>query len=226
MCPASLQLEVLDPGPWLPRLSQHVSSLIIWLSRRPMSKSSSWLTFHLHLPAQWKFPRVRWWRQRAGVPVLLCLPGWPRPVCMQDLSKQPAEVHEAQATPFQKALHQPMQWCTLMGKPSVLLMKLCHWLNCQRQWDSLNFLCLLWLLLSSVQLLSHVRLFVTPWTAACQASLSITNSWSPPKLMSIESVMPSNHLILCPPLLLLPSVFPRIRVLSNESGLHVTWAKY
>ena len=65
---------------------------------------------------------------------------------------------------------------------------------------------------SSVQLLSCVRLFVTPWTAACQASLSITNSWSLLKLMSIESVMPSNHLIFCRPLLLLPSIFPSIRV--------------
>ena len=64
------------------------------------------------------------------------------------------------------------------------------------------------------QSLSHVQLFATPWTAACQASLSITNSQSPPKLMSIESVMPSNHLILCRPLLLLPSVFPSIRVFS------------
>ena len=64
--------------------------------------------------------------------------------------------------------------------------------------------------ISLVQLLSHVQLFVTPWTAACQASLSITNSWSLFKLMSIESVMPSNHLILCLPLLLLPSVFPSI----------------
>ena len=74
---------------------------------------------------------------------------------------------------------------------------------------------------SSVQSLSHVRLFVTPWTAARQASLSITNSQSPPKLMSIESVMPSNHLILCRPLLLLPSIFPSIRVFSNESALHI-----
>ena len=72
--------------------------------------------------------------------------------------------------------------------------------------------------LSSVQLLSHVRLFVTPWTAACQACLSITNSWSLLKLMSIESVMPSNHLILCRPLLLLSSIFPGIRVFFNESG--------
>ena len=79
---------------------------------------------------------------------------------------------------------------------------------------------------SSVQLLSHVRLFATLWTAACQASLSITNSRSLLKLMSIESVMPSNHLILCRPLLLLPSVFPRSRVFSNESTLHIRWANY
>ena len=70
------------------------------------------------------------------------------------------------------------------------------------------------------------QLFVTPWTAACQASLSITNSQSLPKLMSIESVMPSNHLILCCPLLLLPSIFPSIRVFSNESVLHIRWPKY
>ena len=74
--------------------------------------------------------------------------------------------------------------------------------------------------------LSRVRLFVTPWIAVCQASLSITNSWSLPKLMSIESVMPSNHLILCHPLLLLPSIFPRIRVFSNESALCIRWPKY
>ena len=79
---------------------------------------------------------------------------------------------------------------------------------------------------SSVQSLSHVRLFATPWTAACQASLSITNSWSLPKLMSIESVMPSNHLILCCPLLLPPSVFPSIRVFSNKSVLCIRWPKY
>ena len=66
----------------------------------------------------------------------------------------------------------------------------------------------------------------TPWIAAHQASLSITNSQSPPKLMSIESVMPSNHLILCHPLLLLPSIFPSIRVFSNESALHIRWPKY
>ena len=79
---------------------------------------------------------------------------------------------------------------------------------------------------SSVQLLSSVQLFVTPWTAACQASLSITYSQSLPKLMSIESVMPSNHLILCCPLFLLPSIFPNIRVFSNESALHIRWPKY
>ena len=79
---------------------------------------------------------------------------------------------------------------------------------------------------SPVQSLSHVRLFVTPWTAACQASLSITNSWSPTKPMSIESVTPSNHLILCHPLLLLPSIFPSIGVFSNESALHIRWPKY
>ena len=81
------------------------------------------------------------------------------------------------------------------------------------------------ILFTSVQF-SHVRLFATPWTTACQASLSITNSRSVPKLMSIESVMPSNHLILCHPLLLLPSIFPSIRVFSNESALHIRWPKY
>ena len=79
---------------------------------------------------------------------------------------------------------------------------------------------------SSVQLLSHVRFFVTPWTAACQASLSIANSWSLLKLMSIESVMKSKHLILCHPLLLLTLIFPSIRVFSNESVLCIRWPKY
>ena len=77
-----------------------------------------------------------------------------------------------------------------------------------------------------VQLLSCVRLFVTPWTVAHQASLSITNSQSLLKLMSIKSVTPSNHLILCRPLILLPSVFPSIRVFSSESVLHIRWPKY
>ena len=79
---------------------------------------------------------------------------------------------------------------------------------------------------NSVQSLRHVQLFATPWTTACQASLSITNSQGLPKLMSIESLMPSNHLILGHPLLLLPSVFPRIRVFSNESALPIRWPKY
>ena len=79
---------------------------------------------------------------------------------------------------------------------------------------------------SSVQSLSCVQLFVTLWTAARQSSLSITNSQSLLKLMSIESVMPFNHLILCHPLLLLPSIFPSIRVFSNESILHTRWPKY
>ena len=78
----------------------------------------------------------------------------------------------------------------------------------------------------SVQSLSHVHIFATPRTAACQASLSITNSWSLLKLMSIESVMPSNHLILCRPLFLLPSIFPSISVFSNESVLCIRWPKY
>jgi len=80
--------------------------------------------------------------------------------------------------------------------------------------------------ISLVQLLIHVQLFATPWTVAHQASLSITNPWSLLKLMSIKSVMPSNCLILCRPLLLLPSIFPSIRVFSSESVLHIRWPKY
>ena len=85
---------------------------------------------------------------------------------------------------------------------------------------------LFWQGISSVHLLSRVQLFATPWTAAHQASLSITNSWSLPKIMPIESVMPSNHLILCHPLRLLPSILPSIRFFSNESVLHIRWPKY
>ena len=77
-----------------------------------------------------------------------------------------------------------------------------------------------------IQSLSCVKLFATPWTAAHQASLSFTISWSLLKLMSIESMLPSNHLILCCPLLLLPSIFPRLRVFSNESVLCIRWSKY
>ena len=79
---------------------------------------------------------------------------------------------------------------------------------------------------SSVQLLSHVQLFATPWTGAYQASLSITNSRSLLKLMSIESVIPSNHLILCHPLLLLPAIFSSIMVFSNESVFRIRWPEY
>ena len=81
-------------------------------------------------------------------------------------------------------------------------------------------------MLVSVQSLSRVRLFATPWIAACQASLSITNSWSLLRLTSIESAMPSSHLILWHPLLLLPPIPPSIRVFSNESTLHLKWPKY
>ena len=91
-------------------------------------------------------------------------------------------------------------WCPLPGVPSVQF--------------------------SSIQSLSRVQLFATPWTTAPQASLSITNSQSPPKFMSIELVMPSNHLILCCPLLLLPPIPPSIRVFSNESALCIRWPKY
>ena len=79
---------------------------------------------------------------------------------------------------------------------------------------------------SSVQSLSRVQLFATPWTTVCQASLSITSFWSLPKLMFIELLMPSNHLILCCPLLLLPSIFPNIRIFSNESAFRIRWPKY
>ena len=99
-----------------------------------------------------------------------------------------------------------------------------EWLNKFAEWPTK-----LWVLANthnSVQSLSHVWLFATPWTAARQASLSITNSRSLPKLMSIQLVIPSNHLILCHPLLLLPSIFSSIRVFSNESVLHIRWPKY
>ena len=100
--------------------------------------------------------------------------------------------------------------------------------NCMRLFYIVKLITLpLWLAVqfSSVQLLSHVRLFATPWTAPHKAALSITNSWSLPKLMSMESVMSSNHFILCHPLLLLPSIFPSIRVFSNELALCIRWPK-
>ena len=94
----------------------------------------------------------------------------------------------------------------------------------KKLFEVIEILCILIIVI--VQRLSRVQLFVTPWTAAHQASLSFTNSRSLLKLMSIESVMPSNHLILCRPLLLLPSIFPGIRVFSNELALHIRWPKY
>ena len=90
----------------------------------------------------------------------------------------------------------------------------------------MDFSCFFYDPVSSVQSLSRVQLFATPWRAARQATLSITNSWSLPRLMSFESVMPSNHLILCCPLLLLPSIFPSIRAFSNESALRMRGPKY
>ena len=93
-------------------------------------------------------------------------------------------------------------------------------------YGALIFICVLIMFLSSVQPLICVWLFATPWTTACKASLSITNSRGLPKLMSIESVMPSNHFILCHPLFLSQSVFPSIRVFSNKSALHIRWPKY
>ena len=116
------------------------------------------------------------------------------------------------------------------GSPPVCTMYLVNW-TVLPVWGQLSW----WMVLSralpglsvsSVQLLSHVQLFVTPLTSARQPSLSITNSRSLLKLMSIESVMPSNHLILCRPLLLPPSIFPSIKVISNESLLLIRWAKY
>ena len=88
------------------------------------------------------------------------------------------------------------------------------------KFGSFSFHCLV------VQSISHAQLFVTPWTVECQASLCITNSQSLLKLMSVKLVMPSSHLLLCRPLLLLPSIFPSIRVFSNESVLHIRWPKY
>ena len=105
------------------------------------------------------------------------------------------------------------------------------WLEVKQNWDTKKYFWDSGIYsfldqISSVQSLSCVWLFATQWTAARQASLSITNSWSLLKLMSVESVMPSNHLILCRPLLFLPSIFPRIMVFSNESVLSIRWPKY
>ena len=119
--------------------------------------------------------------------------------------------------------------CYVLGKSDMALPKALYTLSNQRLTESVNLSiphtfmeCVNYFtsfVYSSVQSLSCVRLFVTPWTAARQASLSISNSWSLLKLMSIESVMPSSHFILCRPLLFPPSIFPSIRVFSNESAL-------
>ena len=100
------------------------------------------------------------------------------------------------------------------------------WILILLTWIWMNSAELNWTWISSVQSLIRVWLFATPWTGALQVSLAITNSWSLPKFMSIESVIPSNHLILCRPLLLLPSIFPSIRVFSSESVLPIRWPKY
>ena len=124
---------------------------------------------------------------------------------------------------------------TILGTSKCTWRPLQMWINAPAQWQkptdhswrwTQGSACHVWpRSFSSVQLLSRVQLFVTPWTAAHQASLSITNSRSLLKLTSIESVMPSNHLILCHPFLLSPSIFPSIRVFSNESVLHIRWPK-
>ena len=120
-------------------------------------------------------------------------------------------------------MDQCINLCPLDSESSILFNYISQWLIWVIKLVKANCM---WFQFSSVQLLSHVRLFETPWIAACQASLSIINSQSPPKPMSIESVMPSNHLILCHPLLLPPSIFPSIRVFSNESVLLIRWPKY
>ena len=110
---------------------------------------------------------------------------------------------------------------------SIVDLQCCVSFWCRAKWFSFVCVCVcVSVQFSSVQSLSHVQLFATSWTAVRQASLSITNSQSLPKLMSSESVMPSNHLILCCLLLLLPSIFPSIRVFSNESVLSIRWPKY
>ena len=123
-------------------------------------------------------------------------------------------------------------WLLIIKAPYLLLVCLnfsdSSWFNFCRLYVSRSFSISFRLpsLFNSVQLLSHVQLFVTQWTTVHQAPLSITNSWSLLKLMSLESVMPSNHLIHCRPLLLPPSIFPSIGVFPNESVLCIRWPKY
>ena len=120
--------------------------------------------------------------------------------------------------------------CKDTGTPGVTWMQAASWMiqSWVSGWEA--GVMVVWedvfILRSSVQLLSHVQLLATPWIAARQASLSITNSRSSPKFMSIELVMPSSHLILCRPLFLLPPISPSIRVFFNESTLHMRWPKY
>ena len=115
-------------------------------------------------------------------------------------------------------------------KVSQSWLTLCNSLNCNMPGSAIHGILqarkLAWIQFNSIQSTGHVWLFVTPWTAACQASLSITNSWSLLKFMSDESVMPSNHIILCPPLLLPPLFFPSIRIFPDESVVHIRWPKY
>ena len=112
-----------------------------------------------------------------------------------------------------------IKWEGTLYAPQSQLVSLGNWsIEVWGFWNYLPF--------GVVQLLSHVQLFATPWTAAHQGSLTFTNSRNLLKLMSIESVVPSNHLILCHPLLLLPSIFPSIRVFSSEAALHIRWLKY
>ena len=145
--------------------------------------------------------------------------------------------------PFECLCHIPLNRCNLLHWVSDQHLRFpnsCYYEQCTHEYCSCMFILLSVFLrihseewdlgikvcISSVQSLSHVRLFVTPWTAARQASLSISNSRSLSKLMSTESVMPSNHLILRCPLLILPSIFPSIRVFSDESALRIRWPKY
>ena len=114
-------------------------------------------------------------------------------------------------------LQKHKRWLYTWTSPDGQYRNQIDYILCSQSWRSS---------ISSVQLLSHVRLFATPWTAARQASLSIINYWSSLRLMSIVLVIPSNHLILCLPFLLLPSIFPSIRIFSNESALHIRWPKY
>ena len=155
-----------------------------------------------NLPASWKHHRLS--RQSTFLASLLCKPGCTSPLlALQALQNLYRHAYD----------NSLWHCCTMFLIYIVLSFYMTPWLH----W-SVQF--------SSVQSLSCVWLFVTPWTTECQASLSITNSRSPPKPMSIELVMPSNHLILSCPLLLLPSIFPSIRVFSNESALHIRWPKY